>query len=199
MSKSLIAIGVIGLFVVILGFSGCSSYNKMVSMNEEVTASWQQVENQYQRRMDLIPNLVKTVEGYANFEKSTLKEVVDARSKATGINVDPSKLDPESIQKFQEAQGNLSGALSRLLVVIEKYPDLKAEKGFSDLRVQLEQTENRIAIARMDFNTISKEYNVYVQKFPAKIWAYMFGFEKRGYFEAKEGAENAPEVQFNIK
>jgi LemA protein len=199
MNKSVITLGVIGVLLLLLVMNGCNSYNKMVDLNEKVTESWQQVENQYQRRMDLIPNLVSTVQGYADFEKSTLREVIDARSNAFGVKVDPNNLDPESLQKFAQAQNNLSGALGRLMVLVERYPDLKANQGFSDLRVQLEGTENRIATARQDFNTNVKDLNVLVQRFPSKIWAGIFGFEKRAYFESKDGAENAPEVKFDFK
>ncbi len=198
MNKSVITLGVIGVLLLLLVMNGCNSYNKMVDLNEKVTESWQQVENQYQRRMDLIPNLVSTVQGYADFEKSTLREVIDARSNAFGVKVDPNNLDPESLQKFAQAQNNLSGALGRLMVLVERYPDLKANQGFSDLRIQLEGTENRIATARQDFNTNVKDLNVLVQRFPSKIWAGIFGFEKRAYFESKDGAENAPEVNSTL-
>lgn len=199
MNKKLITWGIVGFIVFIIGFSGCSSYNNMVTKDESVTANWQQVENVYQRRMDLIPNLVSTVQGYADFEKSTLTAVIEARSKATSITIDPSKLDEASLQKFQEAQGALSGALSRLMVVAEQYPNLKANQNFLDLQTQLEGTENRIANERRKFNETAKDYNIYVRRFPRNIWANLFGFQKRAYFEAQEGAEKAPKVEFKTK
>lgn len=198
MKKSTIALGVILFFVLLLGMNGCSSYNSMVEKNETVSAQWQQVENQYQRRMDLIPNIVNTVQGQANFEKSTLEAVIAARASATQVKLDPSKLDEASIQKFQEVQGQLSSALSRLLVVSENYPELKANQGFSELRTELEGCENRIANERMKFNNTAQDFNTYVQKFPKNIWAGMFGFKPRGYFHMKEGADTAPTVKFDF-
>ena len=168
----------------------------MVSMEEGVTAQWSQVENVYQRRTDLIPTLVNTVKGYADFEKETLTQVIEARAKATQVTVDPNKLDAQSIQKFQEAQTGLSSALGRLMVVMEKYPDLKANQGFLDLQAQLEGTENRITVERMKFNESAQGYNTLIRKFPKNIFAGMFGFEKKAYFEAEAGAEKAPTVQF---
>ena len=198
MSKGLVW-GIIGLVFFLLLFNGCSSYNNMVTKNEAVTAQWQQVENVYQRRMDLIPNIVSTVQGYADFEKSTLTDVINARSNATKVTIDASKLDEASLQKFQDAQGALSSTLSRLMVVAEQYPDLKANQGFSDLRVQLEGTENRIAQERKTFNEMAQDFNTYIQRFPKNIWAGMFHFEKRAYFKMQEGADTAPKVQFNFK
>ncbi len=183
------------LFIASVSLSSCG-YNSMVSKQEAVTAQWSQVENVYQRRADLIPNLVETVKGYANFEKGTLTEVIEARAKATSVTVDASKLDPESIKKFQEAQAGLSSSLSRLLVVAEQYPDLKANQNFLELQAQLEGTENRITVERMKFNTTVQDYNTYIRKFPQNMVAGMFDFEQKGYFEAKEGSENAPAVKF---
>lgn len=171
-------------------------YNTMVEKQEAVTAQWSQVENVYQRRADLIPNLVSTVKGYADFEQETLTAVVEARAKATSINVDPSKLDANSIQQFQAAQDGLSSALARLMVVVEKYPDLKANQNFLELQSQLEGTENRITVERKKFNEAAQDYNTYIRKFPNNMIAGMFDFEKIDYFEAKEGAEEAPKVEF---
>jgi LemA protein len=192
MKKLLIIIGVV---VLLFAINGCS-YNSMVTKDEAVTSQWSQVENAYQRRADLIPNLVNTVKGYAEFEKSTLTEVVEARSKATSVTVDPSNLNAESIQKFQQAQEGLSSALSRLLVVVEKYPDLKANQNFLELQSQLEGTENRISVERNKFNETVKDYNTYIRTFPNNLISGMFGFEKRAYFEAKEGSDVAPKVEF---
>jgi LemA protein len=178
-----------------MSLSSCS-YNSMVKMDENIKAKWGQVQNDYQRRADLIPNLVATVKGAANFEKSTLIDVINARAKATSVQVDPTKLTPESIQKFQAAQGQLSSALGRLLVVTENYPNLKSNENFISLQAQLEGTENRITVARMDFNTAVQEYNSKIRSFPANITAKMFGFSEKGYFQAEAGAENAPKVNF---
>jgi LemA protein len=187
----------IGLLAVVAAFlfSGCG-YNKMVTMEEQVTSQWAQVENVYQRRADLIPNLVNTVKGYAAHEQETLEGVIEARSKATSINIDPTKLTPESIQQFNQAQDGLSSALSRLMVVVEKYPDLKANQNFLDLQAQLEGTENRITVERQKFNETTQNYNAYIRKFPQVIYSGWFGFEKKTYFEAQQGAEKAPEVKF---
>ncbi len=168
----------------------------MVTMEEGVTAQWSQVENVYQRRSDLIPNLVSTVKGYADFEKETLTQVIEARAKATSVNVNPSKLDAQSLQNFQDAQSGLSSALSRLMVVVEKYPDLKANQNFLDLQAQLEGTENRITVERQKFNQSAQTYNTFIRTFPKNIFAGMFGFEKKAYFEAEKGAEKAPQVKF---
>ncbi len=176
-------------------FSSCG-YNKMVDMDEQVTSAWAQVENVYQRRADLIPNLVNTVKGYATHEKETLEGVIEARSKATAINIDPSKMTPETMKQFNQAQDGLSSALSKLMVVVERYPDLKANQNFLDLQAQLEGTENRIAVERRKFNETTKNYNAYIRKFPRVIYAGWFGFEKKPYFEAQQGAEKAPEVKF---
>lgn len=189
------------VFVVLLAvvsaflFSSCG-YNKMVELDEQVASSWSQVENVYQRRADLIPNLVNTVKGYASHEQETLEGVIEARSKATSVNIDPSKLNAQSIQQFTQAQDGLSSALSRLMVVVERYPDLKANQNFLDLQSQLEGTENRIAVERRKFNETTQKYNAYIRKFPRVIYAGWFGFEKKAYFEAQQGAEKAPEVNF---
>ena len=171
-------------------------YNSMVEKQEAVTAQWSQVENVYQRRADLIPNLVSTVKGYADFEKETLTGVIEARAKATSVNIDPSKLDASSIQKFQAAQDGLSSALSKLMVVVERYPDLKANQNFLELQAQLEGTENRIAVERKKFNESVQGYNTYIRKFPNNMIAGMFDFDKMAYFEADKGANTVPEAQF---
>lgn len=175
---------------------GIGRYNSLISQQESVETSWGQVENQYQRRADLIPNLVNTVKGYATHESSTLEAVVEARAKATSITIDPSNTTPEQLAAYQAAQGELSQALGRLMAVVESYPDLKANENFKALQDQLEGTENRIAIARNTFNETAKNYNTMLRRFPTNIIAGMFGFEKRAYFEAENGAENAPVVQF---
>ena len=171
-------------------------YNSMVEKQEAVTAQWSQVENVYQRRADLIPNLVATVKGYAEHEEGTLTAVIEARSKATSVNIDPSNLDASSIQQFQAAQDGLSSALSKLMVVVERYPDLKANQNFLELQSQLEGTENRISVERKKFNEAAQDYNTYIRKFPNNMIAGMFDFEKSEYFEADEGAEKAPKVEF---
>jgi LemA protein len=196
MKKSLIILGVVALIIMITISSIVGSYNNMVTMDESVSGQWSQVENVYQRRADLIPNLVNTVKGYASHEKETLEGVIEARSKATQTTIDPSKLNAESIKQFAAAQDGLSSALSKLMVVVERYPDLKANQNFLELQAQLEGTENRISVERKKFNDTAKEYNTFIRKFPKNIWAGMFGFEKRDYFEAQAGAEKAPEVQF---
>lgn len=189
--------GLIILLAVFSGFlfSSCG-YNKMVEMDEQVTSQWAQVENVYQRRADLIPNLVNTVKGYADFEQETLTGVIEARSKATSVNIDPSNLSPQAIQQFNQAQEGLSSALSRLMVVVERYPDLKANQNFMDLQAQLEGTENRITVERRKFNEVTQQYNAYIRKFPQVIYSGWFGFDKKTYFEAQQGAETAPEVNF---
>jgi len=179
-----------------MGLSSCS-YNSMVKLDETVKAKWGAVQSDYQRRSDLIPNLVNTVKGAANFEKSTLTAVIEARAKATSVQVDPTKLTPESIKAFQASQGELSSAIGRLLVVSEKYPDLKANENFRDLSVQLEGTENRINVSRKDFNDAVMQYNSKIRSFPANITAKMFGFSEKGYFTAEPGSDKAPKVEFN--
>ena len=181
-------------FVIYRLFAG--TYNNLVVQEEQVQQQWAQVETQYQRRADLIPNLVNTVKGYADFEQETLTEVIEARSRATSVNVNQEDLSPEAIQQFQQAQEGLSSALSRLMVVVERYPDLKANQQFQQLQVQLEGTENRIAVARRNFNQSVQGYNTFLRQFPRNMIAGMYGFERKGYFEAAEGAEQVPEVQF---
>jgi LemA protein len=182
--------------VVVLALMGGCSYNGMVKSDENVKGKWGQVQTQYQRRSDLIPNLVSTVKGEANFEKGTLTEVTNARARATSIQVDPTKLTPESIQQYQQAQGQLSTALGRLLVASENYPTLRANDAFRNLQVQLEGTENRISVARRDFNESVQAYNSKVRTFPANITAKIFGFAEKGYFQGEAGSEKAPKVQF---
>ena len=168
----------------------------MVGLQEGTSGQWANVETSYQRRADLIPNLVSTVKGYANFEQETLTQVIEARSKATSIQIDADDINPAQLQKFQAAQDKLSGALSRLLVTVERYPDLKANQNFLALQSQLEGTENRISVERRKFNNIVRDYNTYIRKFPQMFIANMGGFEKKGYFESVEGSEQAPEVDF---
>ncbi|MBD3750164.1 MAG: LemA family protein [Sphingobacteriales bacterium] len=187
--------GFIALFAV-ASLSSCG-YNSSVKLDEKVKAAWGEVENQYQRRADLIPNLVNTVKGAANFEKETLTQVIEARAKATSIQVDPSKLTPETIQKFQSAQGGLTQALGKLMVVSERYPELKANANFQELQAQLEGTENRITVARRDFNQAVQDYNTNIRTFPNNLFAGMFGFQQKGSFAAEAGAEKAPSVNFN--
>lgn len=185
------------VFVVIILFGGmwaCNKRNSFVGLRENAKAQWQQVESQYQRRSDLIPNIVSTVKGEANFEKSTLEAVVSARARATQMTIDPDKLSENNIQKYKAAQGELSGALSRLLMVTENYPNLKANQAFGDLRVTLEGTENRISVERMRYNEISREYNKAIQFFPGNLLAS--GMAPMPYFEAEAGSEKAPKVEF---
>lgn len=185
-----------GAVVVIIVVWGISGYNGMVSMDEKVTNSWSNVETQYQRRADLIPNLVNTVKGYATHERETLEGVMKARSEATKIKVDPTNLTAEKMTEYQKAQGDITTALGRLLAVREQYPELKANEQFLELQSQLEGTENRINVARKDFNDTAKEYNTAIRRFPKNILAGLFGFDKKAYFEAAEGTEKAPEVKF---
>jgi len=196
MKTSYIVIGVI-LFILLIGGCGCvGSYNSMVALDENAQSKWGVVQSDYQRRADLVPNLVATVKGVANFEKSTLVDVTNARAKATSIQVDAKTLTPENIQKFQAAQGQLTSALSRLLVASERYPELKATENFSTLQAQLEGTENRIAVARNDFNGAVQEYNTKIRVFPSNIIANMTGFKEKGFFQAEAASANAPKVQF---
>lgn len=185
----------IGALFILFNFSSCG-YNSMVEKQEAVEAAWGQVENVYQRRADLIPNLVATVKGAADFEKSTLEAVIKARDYASDIKLDPDKLTPENIQKFENAQNSLSGALGRFLSVVEQYPELKANQNFRDLQAQLEGTENRISVERRNFNLAVQDYNTYIRKFPNNMTAGMFGFEKKGYFQSKPGSDVAPTVKF---
>lgn len=189
-----IVFSIIGLFAV-LSLSSCG-YNNMVKLDEQVTSQWAQVENVYQRRADLVPNLVNSVKGAANFEKETLTQVVEARAKATSITVDPTNLTPESIAQFQAAQGQLSQSLGRLLATVEAYPELKANQNFLELQAQLEGSENRITVERQKFNTVTQEYNSTIRTFPNNLIAGMFGFKAKGYFKAEEGASKAPKVEF---
>ena len=182
--------------VEVLFFWVKGAYNEMVTLDEGVNTAWSQVENQYQRRMDLIPNLVNTVKGYAAHEKETLEGVVNARAEATKTTIDPSNLNEETLKRFQAAQGELSSALSRLMVVVERYPELKANQNFSELQAQLEGTENRISVERKRFNEIAQGYNTYIRKFPNNILSGMFGFQTKAYFSAESGAEKAPSVEF---
>lgn len=196
MKKGLI-IAIVAAAVLLGGFIWIKgTYNSMVTADEGVSAAWAQVENVYQRRADLIPNLVATVKGYAEHEATTLEDVTAARARATQVVVDPSDLEPEDIARFNKAQGELSSAIGRLLMITENYPDLKANQNFRDLQAQLEGTENRIATERMKFNEAAQNYNTLIRRFPDNIIASMFDFEKKGYFEAQEGAETAPKVEF---
>lgn len=186
---------VIIAFVAMASLSSCG-YNSMVQLDENVKGKWGEVQTQYQRRADLIPNLVNTVKGVANFEKETLTAVIEARAKATSVQVDPSKLTPESIQQFQQAQGAVTSALGKLLAVSEAYPQLKANENFSTLQAQLEGTENRISVSRRDFNEAVQSYNSKIRSFPNNLSAKMFGFTEKGYFQAEAGSDKAPKVQF---
>lgn len=193
MKKTVLAIA--GFLVLMVTMSGCG-YNSMVKLDEDVKAKWNQVETQYQRRSDLIPNLVNTVKGAAKFEQSTLTQVTEARAKATQVTVDPDKLTPENIEKFQAAQGQVSQALGRLLMVTENYPQLKATEQFRDVSAELAGTENRIAVARKDFNESVQTYNTKVRSFPNNLMAGIFGFSQKAGFKADAGAEKAPKVEF---
>jgi LemA protein len=194
--KKWIIIGGLVLAAILLYNLFAGSYNSMVTKNEEVTRSWQDVESDYQRRLDLIPNLVNTVKGYAEFEKSTLTAVIEARAAATQIKMDPSNLNEESLKNFQAVQGQVSSSLSRLLVTVEQYPDLKANQNFLELQAELAGTENRIKIARNKFNAAVQNYNTYIKSFPRNFLSGMFGFAPRAYFEADAAASKAPEVKF---
>ena len=188
----IIPVGIIAL----LGLWAMGGYNSMVTMDESVQNKWANVETQYQRRADLIPNLVSTVKGYAKHEQETLEGVVKARSEATQVKLDADNLTPEKLAAYQKAQGSISSALGRLLAVAENYPDLKANENFRELQSQLEGTENRITVARKDFNDAAKSYNQSIRQFPRNILAGLFGFEKKAYFEAEAGSEKAPKVEF---
>ena len=182
--------------IVLVALWGILSYNGLVEMDEKVSNQWANVETQYQRRSDLIPNLVNTVKGYAKHESQTLEAVMAARSQATQVKIDPSNCTPQQRAAYQKAQGDVTTALGKLLAITENYPDLKANQNFLELQSQLEGTENRINVARKDFNDSAKEYNTSLRRFPRNIIASMFGFEKRNYFEAEAGAEKAPKVEF---
>lgn len=193
--KPFILIGIVALIILIGGWL-MSGYNDMVELDENVNREWSQVENQYQRRLDLIPNLVNVVKGYASHEKETLEGVIEARAKATQTTIDPSNMTEEQLANFQKAQDGLSGALNRLMVVVEKYPELKANENFLQLQAQLEGTENRITVARKSYNDAATIYNKLVRRFPNNMLAGIFGFSVRPQFKAQEGAESAPTVQF---
>ncbi|HWA34138.1 MAG TPA: LemA family protein [Cyclobacteriaceae bacterium] len=182
--------------VAILVIMGFSSYNGLIKLNQEVNRNWSNVESDYQRRADLIPNLVNTVKGYADFEKSTLTEVIQARASATQVKIDASNLTPENLQAYQQAQSGVTSALGRLLVVAENYPDLKANQNFLDLQAQLEGTENRISVSRQRFNDSVFEYETKRTSLPTSLFAGLMGFKEKGYFKAQEGSEKAPEVKF---
>lgn len=194
-------IPVITIAVIVLGLYnwGKNFNNTAVDLKENATKNWANVESSYQRRNDLIGNLVKTVQGAADFEKSTLQAVVNARAKATSVTIDPSNITPQQLQAFNQAQSGLSSALSRLLVTVEKYPDLKANKNFLELQSQLEGTENRINIARDRFNEAVEPYNKHIKRFPNSLLAGMFNFENMDYFKAEAGSEKAPDVNFDFK
>jgi LemA protein len=196
MKKGWIVLIVLVVLALILYASGKGAYNNMVAQREGVDAQWSNVENQYQRRADLIPNLVNTVKGYATHEQATLTQVIEARSKATQIQLTPDQLTPEAIQQYSAAQGEVSSALGRLMAIAEAYPDLKANQNFRDLQVQLEGTENRISTERRKFNELAQGYNAYIRQFPRLIWAKLFHFAAKPYFAAEAGAEKAPVVQF---
>ena len=197
MKKTLIIIGVVSIILFILYRVFAGILNTNVHKGELVTKEWAQVETQYQRRADLIPNLVNTVKGYADFEQETLTRVIEARASATQVKIDPSNITPEAMAQFQQAQAGVSSALSRLLVVAENYPDLKANQNFLDLQAQLEGTENRIAVARTRFNEIVLDYNSYIKQFPSNLMAGMYGFTEKGYFKSEAGTEKAPTVDFS--
>lgn len=198
MTKNLTLIVILAL-VLILGGCGCNSYNGLVTADQSVKNSLGNVETNYQRRTDLYNSVIKTIEGSANFEKSTLKEVIEARAKATSININADSLTPENLAKFQAAQGQLQNSFSKLMAVAEAYPDIKTTKSFQDFQTQIEGTENRINVARQDFNKTINEYNLQVKRFPNSIFAGIFHFTEKPYFKADPGSEKAPDVQFNIK
>lgn len=194
-TRNIVLVSILG-FILLLGGCGCSGYNGLVEKDQNVKGKWANVESDYQRRSDLIPNLVNTVKGAADFEKSTLEAVVNARAQATQTKIDPTNLSPEKVAEFQRAQSQLSGAIGRLLVTMEKYPELKATDAFRDLQAQLEGTENRIKVSRNDFNTAVQDYNTSVKKFPMVLFSGLFGFTEKGFFTAEAGAEKAPTVDF---
>jgi LemA protein len=194
--RSWIIIGVLVILALIIYGNIKNKYNRMVQMEQSVESQWSNVENVYQRRADLIPNLVNTVKGYAEHEQETFQKVIEARSKATSTNINAENLSPEKLKQFQQSQSALSSALSRLMVVVERYPNLKANENFKQLQAQLEGTENRISVERRKFNEAARSYNTYINQFPQKIYAGLFDFDEKAYFEAEEGAEKAPEVEF---
>lgn len=193
--RTIIILAILAVLALVL-LHGCGTYNSFIDKEEEVKNSWADVQSEYQRRADLIPNLVNTVKGVANFEQTTITKVVEARAKATSMTIDPSKATPEQLMAFQQAQGELSQALGRLLVITENYPELKANQNFLDLQQQLEGTENRIKVARNKFNGVVTEYNKSVRKFPASFYASIFGFSAKAQFEAEQAAQDAPKVEF---
>jgi LemA protein len=196
MKTGRIVLIIIAFILVIFIFKGCNGYNNLVTMREQVNRDWSNVENVYQRRADLIPNLVNTVKGYATHEQETFTKVIEARSKATSVTIDAANMTDEDLRRFQAAQGEVSSALSRLLVVAEAYPDLKANQNFLELQSQLEGTENRIAVERRKFNETATSYNTSLKRFPTILYAGMLGFKERPYFQAEEGSQVAPKVQF---
>jgi LemA protein len=196
MNRKWLVPGIIIGVVVLIAAIVVGGYNGLVGQRENVNKTFANLQSQYQRRADLVPNLVNTVKGAANFEQQTLTDVVEARAKATGVTIDPTNATPEQLAQYQQSQGELSQALGRLLAVTENYPELKAVQGFQDLQVQLEGTENRISVARNDFNEVASGYNSRIQTFPTNITAGIFGFDKFTYFEADDGAEDAPDVNF---
>ncbi len=198
MKKSVITISII-VFIVVLIFSwGTNVYNQLVSKDEAVTKAWAQVENVYQRRLDLIPNLIKTVQGAADYERSTLNEVIEARSKASSIQVNAENMSQEQLNAFVQAQEGLGSAINRLMLTVERYPELKANQNFLELQSQLEGTENRITVERQKYNNEVNAFNTQIRRFPKNLIANMFDFEKKAYFEAATGAEKAPDVEFNF-
>jgi LemA protein len=196
MSTKNLTLIVVAVLILLLGGCGCSGYNNMVKLDETVKSQWGNVQSEYQRRSDLIPNLVNTVKGAANFEQQTLVQVMQARAQATAVKIDANNLTPDKIAQFQQAQGQVSSSLSRLLVSVEKYPDLTATQNFRDLQAQLEGTENRIKVARNDFNGVVQDYNSTIRRFPNNIFAGMFGFSTKGYFQSEPGSDKAPDVKF---
>ena len=200
MKAVLVTLGVIVLLVIVAAIAGVGSYNSLVNKQQAVDAQWAQVQNVYQRRADLIPNLVSTVSGAANFERSTLREVTEARASVGQVSIDPNRAptDPNQLAQFDQAQSQLTSALSRLLVVVERYPELRATSNFQSLQAQLEGSENRIAVERGRFNEVVQSYNSSVRRFPTVLIAGMMGFEPRAYFAAAPGAEKAPEVKFDF-
>ncbi len=192
----ILTIVIVIVVILLLVAWGTGKYNKIVTMNEKVANEWSNVETQYQRRADLIPNFVNTVKGAAAFEQETLTRVIEARAKATQVTVDPSNITPEQLKEFQAAQTEVSSALARLMVVVEQYPELKATQNYRDLQVELEGTENRISMARNNFNEAARSYNTYIKQFPTNLIAAITGFKERPYFEAREGTDVAPKVEF---
>lgn len=199
-TRNLTLLIILGVILVLGGCVGCGTISfqrKAVQLDESVKGAWGKVQSQYQRRSDLIPNLVSVVKGAANFEQETLTKVIEARAKATAVNINANDLSPEKIAQFQQAQGQLGGALNKLLVVAEAYPNLKANQNFLDLQAQLEGTENRITVARNDFNTAVQAYNATIRQFPNNFYSGWFGYKEKGYFEADPGSQNAPKIDPN--